>query len=626
MRLRLATTAFTCASAVALTAAPATAEIRTHHPVVRPLGVDVSSYQHGSSLDWSRVKAAGQDFGFVKATEGSSYTNPYLAGDWAGLRNAGMGRGAYHFAQPSASLQSAVDQARYFVAAVGTTQQPGALAPLLDLEVSNGLSSAQLVAWTHAWLDTVQHLTGRRPIIYTYAYFWRTAMADDQGFTSSPLFLADYHDRSGRTAPSMPLPGGWQQWTFWQYTDSGQIPGIAGYVDLDRYAGASVAAATWGATTGPVDLTPFRGQVVSLGASGPAVTALQQALRLAPADGSFGPQTMGAVQAFQRSHALPATGAVTPAMWSALIVALAPPAPVVGALASYRNQTLRTGSSGPAVIALQRVLRVNPADGAFGPMTTGAVLAFQRAHRLAASGVVDAATWAALLPAPVRPVPPVVGALAGYRNQVLRTGSSGVAVVALQRTLRVNPADGSFGPLTAAAVMAFQRAHRLAPSGIVDARTWSGLLPAPAPVRPAPPVVGPLASYRNQLLRTGSTGVAVISLQRTLHVTPADGAFGPMTAAAVMAFQRAHRLTPSGIVDAHTWSALLPSPLLAYRALVLRVGAAGAAVTALQKALHIPSDGAYGPQTYASVQAYQRGHRLTVNGIMTAAVWNVLIG
>jgi len=49
-------------------------------------------------------------------------------------------------------------------------------------------------------------------------------------------------------------------------------------------------------------------------------------------------------------------------------------------------------------------------------------------------------------------------------------------------------------------------------------------------------------------------------------------------------------------------------------------------VTALQKALHIPNDGAYGPQTYAAVQAYQRGHRLTVNGIMTAAVWNVLIG
>src|SRR5690349_20565583 len=46
---------------------------------------------------------------------------------------------------------------------------------------------------------------------------------------------------------------------------------------------------------------------------------------------------------------------------------------------------LRPGDSGPRVKALQRALGVT-ADGAFGPKTKRAVIAFQRAHGLEAKG------------------------------------------------------------------------------------------------------------------------------------------------------------------------------------------------------------------------------------------------
>lgn len=57
------------------------------------------------------------------------------------------------------------------------------------------------------------------------------------------------------------------------------------------------------------------------------------------------------------------------------------------------------------------------------------------------------------------------------------------------------------------------------------------------------------------VLRAGSTGAAVRELQGMLGVT-VDGQFGPLTRAAVVAFQRARELLPDGIVGRMTWAAL----------------------------------------------------------------------
>lgn len=56
---------------------------------------------------------------------------------------------------------------------------------------------------------------------------------------------------------------------------------------------------------------------------------------------------------------------------------------------------LRVGDRGAAVKRLQAALGIRE-DGAFGPQTHDAVIAFQRHHDLAADGVVGAKTWAKL--------------------------------------------------------------------------------------------------------------------------------------------------------------------------------------------------------------------------------------
>jgi Transglycosylase-like domain/Putative peptidoglycan binding domain len=59
-------------------------------------------------------------------------------------------------------------------------------------------------------------------------------------------------------------------------------------------------------------------------------------------------------------------------------------------------------------------------------------------------------------------------------SSVLRSGSSGPSVSALQRALGI-AADGSFGPQTLAAVKRYQRAHGLAVDGVVGPQTAGSL-------------------------------------------------------------------------------------------------------------------------------------------------------
>jgi peptidoglycan hydrolase-like protein with peptidoglycan-binding domain len=49
---------------------------------------------------------------------------------------------------------------------------------------------------------------------------------------------------------------------------------------------------------------------------------------------------------------------------------------------------------------------------------------------------------------------------------------------------------------------------------------------------------------------------------------------------------------------------------------LLRVGAKGATISAVQRALGIPADGVYGPRTRRAVMSFQRVHGLIVDGIV----------
>lgn len=202
-------------------------------------GPDVASWQHpnGAPIDWNQVRAAGHDFAFVKADEGpvatggSYYTNPYFTQDWNGAAAAGLYRGAYHFARPKLPLTTAIDDARHFVSVTGTMQGDRDLPPVLDIEVTGGLSPANVAQWSRLWLQEVERLTGRVSIIYTGYYFWRDSVGGPTDFGRYPLWLAAW---TGGAAPTL-IPSSWSTWTFWQWTSTGASPGIPHTVDLNNF-------------------------------------------------------------------------------------------------------------------------------------------------------------------------------------------------------------------------------------------------------------------------------------------------------------------------------------------------------------------------------------------------------
>jgi lysozyme len=189
-------------------------------------GLDVSHFQ--GTVDWPQVAQAGYAFAFIKATDGITFVDPMFAENWAAAKAAGLLRGAYHFFEADDDPQQ---QAANYLKTVSLG--PGDLPPVLDVESSSTSSevpTATIIDSIAAWLQAVAQATGRTPILYTNRTYW-DSLGTEQ-FSGYPLWLAEY----GVTSPT--LPQGWTNWAFWQFSQSGEISGIATSVDLNLFQGS----------------------------------------------------------------------------------------------------------------------------------------------------------------------------------------------------------------------------------------------------------------------------------------------------------------------------------------------------------------------------------------------------
>lgn len=293
------------------------------------LGIDVSHDQ--GEIDWFSVARSATRFAFAKATDGSTFVDPFFAKNWPRIRDVGLLRGAYHYARPGGDPEA---QASHFAGVAGPLAW-GQLPPAIDLEVTDGLSKDALIDWTLAFTAKAEALFGCPLIVYTGG-LWRNQLGNPvvSGLSTRLLWTARY----GSLEPVVPAT--WTKWTFWQFTDgtygdARAIPGISGPVDCDWFAGSEddlqqlSAGLTTGTPMAPVPATPagdvWPGRIFAWPFSptitGPDVarwqTRVSQRGFPVAVDGIYGPQSKRACIAFQRHAGLTPDGIVGRHTWNA---------------------------------------------------------------------------------------------------------------------------------------------------------------------------------------------------------------------------------------------------------------------------------------------------------------------
>lgn len=185
-------------------------------------GIDISSWQ--KNVDFSAVKNSGVDIIYIKSSEGKSYINPYFESSYSNAKASGLKVGFYHYVT-ARTTQQAIDEAIFFARTVSGKQADCKLA--MDFENFGNLSVNQINEISKTFLETLERATNSEVIIYSNAYSARTIF--NQELTKYPLWVANY----GVNAPGS--NGKWDSWVGWQYTSTGTVNGVSGYVDRNQF-------------------------------------------------------------------------------------------------------------------------------------------------------------------------------------------------------------------------------------------------------------------------------------------------------------------------------------------------------------------------------------------------------
>ncbi len=178
-------------------------------------GIDI--YEGDNIQDWNVVKQQGIEVVIQKATQGTSHVDSLLNHRYPLIKEAELNIGFYHFAQYNST--DPVAEAQHFLNVVNGLKSDTVL--WLDIEAEEKWDKQIAINYANAFIDYVKK-QGFEIGIYTGDAFYNDYL---EGIQDVPLWLASYGKQ-----PSL-----YPNQASWQYSESGQLNGIVGNVDLDYF-------------------------------------------------------------------------------------------------------------------------------------------------------------------------------------------------------------------------------------------------------------------------------------------------------------------------------------------------------------------------------------------------------
>ena len=187
-------------------------------------GIDISHHQ--GHIQWNLIDTSVVSFAFIKATEGAEHKDTLFVENWHEAQQRDILVGAYHY---FSFCKSGEEQAANFIATVPKDSLD--LSPIIDLEYGGnckvGNRKADIIKEVTDYINRLESYYHKRVIIYSTNEFYKNNLISR--FSDNPIWIRDI-----LTTPQ--LPDG-RAWTFWQFTNRGQLDGIDSKVDLNAFNG-----------------------------------------------------------------------------------------------------------------------------------------------------------------------------------------------------------------------------------------------------------------------------------------------------------------------------------------------------------------------------------------------------
>ena len=184
-------------------------------------GIDVSHHQ--GEIRWDKVGKQNIQFAFIKASEGTSFTDRSMDRNVKGCEKENIKYGFYHYFR---FCRKGKKQAEHFISTI--SGQNWSLPPVIDVEFDGNCMDSigqNEIKEIKSFINYADSVLGTSCIVYTNKHFFKRHLKKEA--LDQPVWIAELSKKMKFKNP----------WKFWQYNHKGKVPGIRGHVDLNVFNG-----------------------------------------------------------------------------------------------------------------------------------------------------------------------------------------------------------------------------------------------------------------------------------------------------------------------------------------------------------------------------------------------------